>query len=99
MISQDQARSALHHLGEARDMALIFGTGGGKFSQEELLRQFGRAAEALGFTLTPTEGTSATDGTQEAYHVTALARIDPDSGRPSLVEPAAPSELSHNFGG
>ena len=85
MISQGQARSALYHLGEARDMALIFGTGGGKFSQEELLRQFGRAAEALGFTLTKTE----------ALPTEQPATRDPDSGRPSLVEPAATSEANH----
>ena len=35
----------------------------------------------------------------EAPHVATPSTVDPDSGRPSLVEPAAPSELFGNFGG
>ena len=89
MITQEQARAALFNLSEARDMALIFGTGGGKFSQEQLARHFEEAARALGFTLYP----------MEALPTEPPATRDPDSGRPSLCEPAALSELSHNFGG
>lgn len=61
-ITADQARSALHYLGEARDMALIFGTGGGSFSQSQLVEQFERAAKELGFALTPIPQAGPADG-------------------------------------
>lgn len=55
------------------------------------LAAFRRAATALGFTLTPIK--------QEALHdVANTPTRDPDSGRPSLEEPAAPSGLTQNYG-
>ena len=60
------------------------------FLLQELGDQFEKAAFALGFTLTPIT---------EALPTEPPAPRDPDSGRPSLVEPAATSELFGNFGG
>ena len=42
---------------------------------------------------------SALNSLTEAPHVATNPTVDPDSGRPSLVEPAATSELFGNFGG
>ena len=90
--------AAVLSLGYARDDMMAFYHTTDKERLELALSQFRKAARALGFTLTPIEGSSAIDGTQEAHHVTASNR-DPDSGRPSLEEPAATSELFGNFGG
>ena len=58
--------------------------------RELFMHSFEQAARELGFTVTPIT---------EALPTEPPAIRDPDSGRPSLVEPAAPSELSHNYGG
>lgn len=72
-----------------------------EFHTKDAIEHLEKAAAHLGFTLSPFQPQGASKDappTQEADHVTAPSRC-PDSGRPSLVEPAAPSELSHNFGG
>ena len=102
-INASMARKAIYDLQQAHNNALVAhyterDSTMRIISLDDLYDHFRRAAAHLGFTLTPIEGSSAIDGTQEAHHVTASNR-DPDSGRPSLVEPAATSELSHNFGG
>ena len=60
------------------------------FHTRDAIDHLTKAAAHLGFTLTPIT---------EALPTETPAIRDPDSGRPSLVEPAAPSELSHNYGG
>mgnify|MGYP000084122691 FL=1 len=82
--------AAVLSLGYARDDMMAFYHTTDKERLELALSQFRKAARALGFTLTPIT---------EAPHVAPPSTVDPNSGRPSLVEPAALSELSHNFGG
>ena len=94
-ITPNMALKAIYHLQEAHDEALIahYATKDPSLqiaALNDLRRHFERAATELGFTLTPIT---------EAPHVATPSTVDPDSGRPSLEEPAAPSELFGNFGG
>lgn len=95
VITDVMAGNALAPLGSARDMAVLVLFGNPK--KKQLIADFSEAAAALGFTLSPAPAKANTGGSHEDDVATPSPRC-PDSGRPSLDEPAAPSELSHNFG-
>ena len=97
-INATMARKAIYDLQQAHNNALVAHYTERDptmriISLDDLYDHFKRAAGFLGFTITRIEGSSAIDGTQEANHVTPSNR-DPDSGRPSLVEPAALTQTS-----
>lgn len=92
VITPDMAIDAQGRLQMAADAALLLAHTENDRYAAKLKSRLRAAAQALGFTLSP-----ASNHGGHHENVAAPSR-DPDSGRPSLDEPAALSDLSHNFG-
>lgn len=92
-ITPKMALAAIYDLQQAHNAALVAHyTSGSPATQDmslgDIRKHFERAARELGFTLTPIT---------EALPTETPAIRDPDSGRPSLVEPAAPIHYENDW--